>query len=101
MGIWGALLLGSLALGIISGLGVWEIAAITWTALTTPLTLQLTLIIILIGVLGKIMKDVGMLERMVVSLFQLITNHFKLLAKTFGPIMTLIISTIVLYWFLL
>lgn len=69
-----ALILGSILMGVLKGLALNEMASLTWTALKDPMTIQLTAIIILIGILGKVMKDVGLLDLMVESLSQLMKD---------------------------
>ncbi|MDW7674875.1 MAG: DUF401 family protein, partial [Bacillota bacterium] len=69
-----AILTGSIVFSILNQLGLREVSKITWTAITSPITVNLVFVIILIGVLGKVMKDLGLLDQMVKSLTSLISD---------------------------
>ncbi|MGF7184696.1 hypothetical protein GGQ84_000780 [Desulfitispora alkaliphila] len=69
-----ALMLGALAMTVLSGWGPMEIWGLLWMSLSDPMTLRLTAIIVLISVFGRTMKDMGHLEDMVTAMTKLVRD---------------------------
>lgn len=68
------MLLGALALGILSGLPLSALLRIFFEGLTNRITIMLALSILLLGILGNILKETGALRELVDNLQELVSD---------------------------
>lgn len=69
-----ALVSGSITMGILAGLSMNHMFTLVKQAVLSPTTIDMTITIILIGILGRVMQQSGKLDKMVNSLGQLVSD---------------------------
>ncbi len=69
-----ALFAGTFVLGAFGRIPGERLMALIWQNATAPTTIRMIVVILLIGVLGKVMGEVGLLERLVNSLEKLVAD---------------------------